>query len=112
MRNVAILGLLVALVALAAGASAGEPVSEPVGAPTVGVQYVWQGSMGTLSIANAQGLPFTAWASNGVAVAQGVVPSPMMSIGVPNTGLRNGTVLTVRVGQHVFAVSNDEWIWD
>jgi hypothetical protein len=111
MRRIAIAGLLVALVEFAAGAVAEEPV-EPKLAP-IGVQYVWQGPMGSLSIANAEGLPFFAWAIDGAPVAQGVVQGPFMSLMVPNHGqMPNGTVLLVRVHDKTFVMDDDDWHWE
>ena len=112
MRRIALASLVMGLLVFAAAASAQPEVAEPAKA-TVGVQYAWSGPMGTLSIANATGLPFAAWAINGAPVAQGVVPGPMMSMQVPNCGQRaDGVVLIVTVGESTFMVSDEDWIWD
>jgi hypothetical protein len=69
--------------------------------------------MGDLSIANAPGLPYAAYDSQQMCVAAGTVTGDMFVILVSNSGPDEaGVVLTITVGESVFAISDWDWHWD
>lgn len=106
MRLVSI-GVLVVTAALFAGPVAATPAQ-------VGVHYSADGqTIGELTIANAHGATFMAWAIDGSLVAGGPVQSSYDQRMVPNHGLSaNGSLLLVRVGEQYFVLDEDGWHWD
>ncbi len=99
---------LAALLCLAVASTAATASTSQIGA-----RYQWQGESGALTIVAPLGTPYSATDANGVTVVAGAVKSPMTHAQVPNVGADAlGVVMTVRVGDILFSISDPEWQWD
>lgn len=106
MRKLLALAVILALALLVVGTSADAKGN-------IGARYVWAGSMGQLSIANANGLQYTAYDSQQMCVSAGTVEGNLFTVMCGNSGPdANGVVLTVTVGEVVFDIGDWDWHWD
>ena len=114
MHKFAALGLAVAvaLVLTVGLAKASEPSDGLLVEPS-GVSYEWDGCMGMVTLSGMPGTPFEVFDATGLPVFAGVLEAPSASFPVPNVGCSpDGTILTVRLGDDILAITDPGWQWD
>ena len=107
------------LVLVAVAAFAGVPASAtapglPLGLTgVVDVQYDAVGPVGSLSVIGDVGTHFRVYDVNGLAVAEGILDAPFVSLQVSNSGVGPaGELLWVTGAGAVLVVIDPEWDWN